>query len=156
MRKLDQKKIKYTVLEYPHVDKVCVEGLEVAKILGENPNQVFKTLVLISNMNRYYVCAIPVNKELDLKKAAKAFNCKSLAMIPVKDLLNVTGYIRGGCSPIGMKKDYDIIFDFTALNYDEIMFSGGKIGLQIVMNPNDLSKIIKTRFIDITRECELC
>ncbi len=151
MRKLDQKKIKYNVYEYPHEDGVCVEGTEVAKLLGQNPNQVFKTLVTVSNTKQYYVCVIPVEKELDLKKAAKEFNVKSLDMIAVKELLGITGYIRGGCSPIGMKKDFQTIVDASAISFENIIFSAGKIGLQIEMNPNDLTKIIRVKFANITR-----
>lgn len=152
MRILDQKKIKYEVLEYPHEDGVCVDAITVSMLLNQNPNQVFKTLVTKGNDNKYYVCVIPSVAELDLKKAAKAFRVKSLEMIHVKDLLSITGYIRGGCSPIGMKKQFQTIIDITALNYDQIMFSGGKIGIQIVMNPNDITKVINATFSDLRRE----
>ncbi|MGM9968948.1 MAG: Cys-tRNA(Pro) deacylase [Anaeroplasma sp.] len=149
MRILDQKKIKYEIFEYPHKEGVCIDGENVAKMIGENPNMVFKTLVTESNDKHYYICVIPVNSELNLKKAAKYFNVKSLAMIAVKDLLNVTGYIRGGCSPIGMKKVYPTIVDNSALSFEKIIFSGGKIGCQIKMNPKDLDRVIKVSFADI-------
>ncbi len=151
MRILDQKKISYKTYEYPHTEGICVEGSEVARLLNQDPNIVFKTLVTTYN-NKYYVCVIPVLKELDLKKAAKAFNVKSLEMVHVKDLLGITGYIRGGCSPIGMKKQFETIVDSSILSSNEIIFSGGKIGLQIEMNPNDLSKVIRVKFLSITRE----
>ena len=151
MRILDQRKIKYNAYEYPHEDGVCVAGDEVAALLGQNPNQVFKTLVLTDSKNHYFVCVIPVLKELDLKLAAKEFNVKSLDMIHVKDLLNITGYIRGGCSPIGMKKQFPTIIDGSALLYNTIIFSAGKIGYQVEVNPKDLSNIIKLKFSEISR-----
>ena len=152
MRILDQKKIKYDVLEYPHEEGVCVDAIDVAILLDQDPNQVFKTLVTQGNDKKYYVCVLPATKELDLKKAAAHFKVKSLSMILVKELLSTTGYIRGGCSPIGMKKQFKTIIDKSALDYDNIMFSGGKIGVQIVMNPNDLVKVINASFNDLGRE----
>ena len=151
IRMLDQKKIKYNTYEYPHQDGVCVDGVTVAELLNQNPDTVFKTLVTVGNDKRYYVCVVPVKQELDLKKAAKAFGVKSLEMIAVKDINNVTGYIRGGCSPIGMKKVFPTIIDESALLYENIIFSGGKIGLQIEMNPKDLEKLIRVSFKEITR-----
>ena len=151
IRMLDQKKIKYNTYEYPHEDGVCVDGETVAKLLNQNPDMVFKTLVTVGNDKRYYVCVVPVKSELDLKKAAKAFNVKSLEMIPVKEINNITGYIRGGCSPIGMKKAFPTIIDESALLYENIIFSGGKIGFQIEMNPKDLEKLIRVSFKEITR-----
>ena len=149
MRELEQKKIVFKTHSY--VNTSAISGMEVASVLNEDPNYVFKTLVTTYN-NKYYVCVIPVLKELDLKKAAKAFNVKSLEMVHVKDLLGITGYIRGGCSPIGMKKQFETIVDSSILSSNEIIFSGGKIGLQIEMNPNDLSKVIRVKFLSITRE----
>ena len=151
IRMLDQKKIKYNTYEYPHEDGVCVDGETVAQLLNQNPDTVFKTLVTVGNDKRYYVCVVPVKQELDLKKAAKAFGVKSLEMIAVKDINNVTGYIRGGCSPIGMKKIFPTIIDESALLYENIIFSGGKIGLQIEMNPKDIEKLIRVSFKEITR-----
>ena len=151
IRMLDQKKIKYNTYEYPHEDGVCVDGETVAQLLNQNPDTVFKTLVTVGNDKRYYVCVVPVRQELDLKKAAKAFGVKSLEMIAVKDINNVTGYIRGGCSPIGMKKVFPTIIDESALLYENIIFSGGKIGLQIEMNPKDIEKLIRVSFKEITR-----
>jgi len=151
MRILDQKKIKYNTYEYPHEEGVCVEGTEVARLLNEDPKTVFKTLVTVGNDKRYYVCVVPVESELDLKAAAKAFGVKSLEMIHVKDINAITGYIRGGCSPIGMKKVFPTVVDKSAEGLDRIIFSGGKIGLQIEMNPSDLAKIIRVKFEHITR-----
>lgn len=151
MRIIEQKKIKYNAYEYPHEDGVCVEGNVVAELLGQDPNRVFKTLVCVDNSKHYHVCCVPVLFELDLKKAAKAFKVKSLDMIAVKDLLQITGYVRGGCSPIGMKKNFPTIIDESALKHESIIFSGGRIGLQVEMNPNDLSKLIRVCFNDIVK-----
>ena len=151
IRMLDQKKIKYNTYEYPHQEGVCVDGVTVALLLNQNPDTVFKTLVTVGSDKRYYVCVLPVAMELDLKKAAKAFNVKSLEMIAVKDINQVTGYIRGGCSPIGMKKVFPTVIDESALLYENIIFSGGKIGLQIEMNPKDIEKLIRVSFKEITR-----
>ncbi|MBQ3252986.1 MAG: Cys-tRNA(Pro) deacylase [Acholeplasmatales bacterium] len=152
MRILDQRKIKYNVYEYPHEDGVCVDGMEVANLLNQDPNKVFKTLVTVSNTKHYCVCVIPVNQELDLKKCAKAIGAKSLEMLALKELLPLTGYVRGGCSPIGMKKVFPTLIDESAKKYENIIFSAGKIGYQIEMNPNDLSKLIKVTFIDLRKE----
>ena len=151
IRMLDQKKIKYNTYEYPHQECVCVDGVTVAELLNQNPDTVFKTLVTVGSDKRYYVCVLPVAMELDLKKAAKVFNVKSLEMIAVKDINQVTGYIRGGCSPIGMKKVFPTVIDESALLYENIIFSGGKIGLQIEMNPKDIEKLIRVSFKEITR-----
>lgn len=149
MRQLDQKKIKYETKEYPHQEGEAVDGLTVARSTGENPDQVFKTLVTVGNDKKNYVFVVPVSKELDLKKCAKAVGVKNVELIEVKQINQLTGYIRGGCSPLGMKKTFHTVVDETALLYDEIMFSGGKIGLQIKMNPLDLNKLIKVEFKDI-------
>jgi len=151
MRILDSKKIKYQTYEYPHEEGVAVDGENVAKLLNEDPNKVFKTLVLVGNDKKNYVAVVPVLSELDLKKCAKEFGVKSLEMIHVKDINQITGYIRGGCSPIGMKKQFPTIVDDSALKFDNIIFSGGKIGLQIEMNPNDLNKVIRLSFKNIGR-----
>ena len=152
MRMLDQKRIKYDVFEYPHVEGEAVDGINVANLLGEDPKYVFKTLVCVDNTKHYRVCVVNVCDEIDLKKAAKEFNVKSLEMIAVKELLPLTGYVRGGCSPLGMKKVFPTIVDKKAIDLDKIIFSGGKIGLQIEMNPNDLNKLIKVEFKDIRRD----
>ena len=152
MRMLDQKKIKYNVYEYPHVEGEAVDGFNVAKLLGEDPKYVFKTLVCVDNTKHYRVCVVNVVDEIDLKKARKAFGVKSLEMIAVKELLPLTGYVRGGCSPLGMKKVFPTIIDEKALENDKIIFSGGKIGLQIEMNPNEITKLLRVDFKDIRRD----
>jgi len=151
MRILDSKKIKYNTYEYPHEEGVAVDGVTVANLLNEDPNKVFKTLVLVGNDKKYYVALVPVEAELDLKKCAKEFNVKSLEMIHVKDINNLTGYVRGGCSPLGMKKVFPTVIDDSALGFDNIIFSGGKIGLQIEMNPNDIVKVLRVKFSSIVR-----
>lgn len=141
MRILDQKKINYK--SYSYVDTDAVSGMEVAEVLGEDPNQVFKTLVTVSNTNNYFVFVIPVNKELDLKKAAKAVGVKSVSMLKQKDLLPLTGYVHGGCSPIGMKKSFLTTFDSSCDNFETIIFSAGKIGYQVQVKVSDLESIIR-------------
>lgn len=151
MRILDQKKISYEAYTYPHEEGVCVDGAFVARLLGQNPNTVFKTLVAIGTSKHFYVFVVPVEQELDFKKAAKVVNEKAVELIPVKDLFNITGYIRGGCSPIGMKKTFKTIVDQSALSFDAIIFSAGKIGYQIKMNPLSLLKVLPVEFAGITR-----
>lgn len=151
MRILDQANIKYNVYEYPHTDE-CVDGINVAKLLNEDPETVFKTLVTVSKNKQYYVFVVPVLYELDLKKCAKAVGEKAVEMIHVKELLPLTGYVRGGCSPIGMKKPFKTVLHETAMLYDNIIFSGGKIGLQIEMNPNELLELINASYYDIVKE----
>ncbi|MDE7384414.1 MAG: Cys-tRNA(Pro) deacylase [Anaeroplasmataceae bacterium] len=151
MRILDQKKISYEAFEYPHEEGICVDGVKVAELLGQNKEEVFKTLVAIGHSKHYYVFVIPVAEELDLKKAAKAVKEKSVELIPVKELLGITGYIRGGCSPIGMKKQFTTILHETAESLSHIIFSAGKIGYQVKMNPLDLAKVIKVEFGGIIR-----
>ena len=141
MRILDQKKINYK--SYSYVDTDAVSGMEVAEVLGQDPNQVFKTLVTVSNTNNYFVFVIPVNKELDLKKAAKAVGVKSVSMLKQKDLLPLTGYVHGGCSPIGMKKSFLTTFDSSCDNFDTIIFSAGKIGYQVQVKVSDLESVIR-------------
>lgn len=148
MRILDQKKINYTSYCYTNTD--AISGIEVANVLNQDPNQVFKTLVTVSNNNINYVFVIPVNKELDLKKAAKAVNEKSISMLKSKDLLALTGYIHGGCSPIGMKKQFKTVFDISANNYNTIIFSAGKIGYQVELSIKDLNKLFSFKLDDIT------
>lgn len=150
MRILDQNKINYKVYEYPHNNQ-CVDGLNVANLLNQDPEQVFKTLVTVSNTKKYYVFLVPVAYELDLKKCAKTVNEKNLEMIHVKDLFALTGYVRGGCSPIGMKKTFTTVIHETAYLYDTIIFSGGKIGLQIEINPDDLINLLNSKYSNITK-----
>ena len=149
MRILDSFKVDYK--HYSYADTDAISGIEVATVLNQNPAQVFKTLVTVSKSKKYYVFVIPVAKELDLKKAAKSVNEKSIEMLKLKDLLPTTGYIHGGCSPIGMKKFFPTVIDETAKNFDTIIFSGGKIGYQVELSLNDLSKIIKYSTADITK-----
>ena len=148
MRALDQKKITYT--SHCYADTDAISGVEVAEALHEDPNQVFKTLVTIGATKNYYVFMVPVHKELDLKKAAKSVGEKSIAMIKSKDLLPFTGYIHGGCSPIGMKKQFRTVIDASATNFDTILFSAGKIGYQVEVSPADLEKVIRLSYNDIT------
>lgn len=149
MRILDKAKIQYTHHEYPH-GKEAVDGLSVAKLLNQNPDCVFKTLVTHGS-GGYFVFVVPVAEELDLKKAAKAVGEKSVEMIHVKDINKVTGYIRGGCSPIGMKKQYKTVIHSSALNIDTIIVSAGKIGFQIEFAPLDLISLIGAETADITK-----
>ena len=148
IRLLEQKKINFTIHNY--LSSGAISGIDVANSLNEDPNIVFKTLVTQGKSHQYYVFLVPVNKELDLKKAASCVNEKSIEMIKSKDLLPLTGYIHGGCSPIGMKKFFKTIIDISASNYDKIIFSGGKIGYQIETTLLELSKIIKFDLKDIT------
>ena len=149
MRILDQKKIEY--LEHCYVSTSAISGEEVASVLGENQSQVFKTLVTIGNTKNHYVFLVPVNKELDLKKAAKAVNEKSIEMIKSKELLPLTGYIHGGCSPIGMKKQFKTTIDSSAEKFKTIIFSGGKIGYQVELSLKDLKIIIEFKLEDISK-----
>lgn len=148
MRILEQKKVSYRAHFYGNTE--AVSGCEVAAILGENPAQVFKTLVTAGKSGQHYVFVIPVEKELDLKKAAKAVGEKSIAMIKSKELLPLTGYIHGGCSPIGMKKFFRTTIDQTVNGWDRFLFSAGKIGAQIEMSPEDLQKVIVYQTADLT------
>lgn len=148
MRVLEQKKVSYESHCYVE-DVTSTNGLEIATKLGQNPNQVFKTLVTVGKSKQYYVFVIPVNKELDLKAAAKASGEKSIEMIPQKELLPLTGYIHGGCSPIGMKKVFPTFVHETAKDFETILFSAGKVGYQVEINPEDLSKVIRFEFANI-------
>lgn len=148
MRELDKLKINYK--HYSYVNTDAISGLEVASVLNQNPEMVFKTLVTVGKSKKYYVFMIPVAKELDLKKAAKAVGEKSIEMLKSKELLPLTGYIHGGCSPIGMKKFFTTTIDSSAENFDTIIFSAGKIGYQVEMSLNDLKKIIEYNIADIT------
>ncbi|MBR7085514.1 MAG: Cys-tRNA(Pro) deacylase [Oscillospiraceae bacterium] len=147
MRILDQKKIDYK--SYHYMNTAAVSGIEVATVLGQNPEQVFKTLVTISGTGAHYVFMIPVAEELDLKKAAKAVNEKSISMLKSKELLPLTGYIHGGCSPIGMKKFFPTVIEESAELQDSIIFSAGKIGWQVELNLNQLAKVITFQLADI-------
>ena len=148
MRVLEQKKVPYNSYSYVNTD--ALSGTEVAKALNQNPEQVFKTLVTIGHSKTNYVFLVPVEKELDLKKAAKAVGEKSIQMIPAKELLPLTGYVHGGCSPIGMKKQFQTTIHSTAETFPTIIFSGGKIGYQVEVALEDLQKIIRFQIKDIT------
>ncbi len=152
MRILEQKKITYKSYEYLNTD--AISGVEVADVLGEDVNQVFKTLVTEGATKANYVFMIPVHKELDLKKAAKAVGEKSIAMIKSKELLPLTGYIHGGCSPIGMKKQFRTVVHFTATDFETILFSAGKIGFQVEVSPEDLQKVVRYETADVVIESE--
>lgn len=148
MRILEQNKVQYESHNYTNTN--AISGLDVANVLNQDADQVFKTLVTIGSSKNYYVFLVPVSKELDLKKAAKAVNEKSIAMIKSKDLLNLTGYIHGGCSPVGMKRQFKTIIDISAADFNTIIFSGGKIGYQVEVSLNELQKIIAFELNDIT------
>ena len=150
MRILDQKKIPYQA--YCYADTDAISGVEVAEVLGQNPHQVFKTLVTVGTSKRNYVFVIPVCGELHLKKAAKAVGEKSIEMIKSKELLPLTGYIHGGCSPIGMKKLFKTFIDSSALDFYTIYFSGGKIGLQVETRLKHLQEIIPVTIAEITTD----
>ena len=152
MRMLERAKVAYTSHEYPHEEGQAVDGANVARLTGQDPARVFKTLVTQGADRNYYVFVVPVLAELDLKKAAKAAGVKSVAMIHVADINKVTGYIRGGCSPVGMKKLYPTVFHKTALDYDTIYISAGKIGAQVEVPPRALVELLRAETADITAE----
>ncbi len=147
MRLIEQKKQAYKSHYYGDTD--AISGEEVARILNQNPNRVFKTLVCVGKSGGHYVFVVPVSRELDLKKAAKSAGEKSIEMIKSKELLPLTGYIHGGCSPIGMKKFFRTTVDHSATEWDTIFFSGGKIGCQIEMAVGDLGKIVSIEMADL-------
>lgn len=147
MRVLDQKKIKYN--SHCYIDTGAVSGVEVASVLNQDVAHVFKTLVTVGKTNRNYVFVVPVAEELDLKKAAKTVGEKSIEMIKQKDLLPLTGYIHGGCSPIGMKKVFPTVIHESAQVYESIFVSAGKVGYQVELNPADIGKIIRIQYADI-------
>ena len=147
MRLLDQKKIAYSFHTYE--PDATMSGVEIAGLLKEDPSHVFKTLVTQGKTRQYYVFVIPVAAELDLKKAAKAAGEKSIDMIPQKELLPLTGYVHGGCSPIGMKKAFRTFLHESAKNSDRIFVSAGKVGFQIELSPDDLAKMVRCEFADV-------
>lgn len=150
MRILDQKKIKYEAHEYESTG--AISGTEVAAALGQDERQVFKTLVTTSHSRQHYVFVVPVTGGLDLKKAAKAAGEKNIEMIKEKELLPLTGYVHGGCSPIGMKKFFPTFIDASAAECDTIMFSAGRIGYQIQTSIEELAKVIDFELADIRTE----
>ncbi len=141
MRILDSSNIDYNIYTYEVKDS-AVDGISVANKLGVAVENVFKTLVTKGHSGDFYVFVVPVAKELNLKAAAKCVGEKSVEMIKVNDMLKITGYIRGGCSPIGMKKSYNTVIDDSSLNLDKIIVSGGKIGFQVEIAPKDLIQLI--------------
>jgi Cys-tRNA(Pro)/Cys-tRNA(Cys) deacylase len=152
MRVLEQKKIPYTAHTYDHEEGVAVDGVTVAQATGRDPETVFKTLVARGASKGIYVFVIPVAENLDLKKAAKAVGEKSIEMVHVKEINALTGYIRGGCSPVGMKKQYPTVFHETVEILDTIMVSAGKIGYQVELEPSALVNLVGASTADITVE----
>ncbi len=150
MRLLDQAQIAYEVTTYDVKDGK-IDGQAVAEKIGKNSKQVFKTLVAVGKTKTNYVFVIPVDLELDLKKAATGAGEKSIEMLPVKDLQKTTGYIRGGCSPIGMKKAFPTFIHESAKSLESITVSGGKVGVQITVNPEELCDYIEGSFMDLTK-----
>ena len=150
MRILDKNKISYKVNTYDCEE--FIDGVHIADMLGQSYDSSFKTLVTEGKSKNYYVFAIPIHLELDMKKAAKSVGEKSVEMLPVKDINAVTGYIRGGCTPIGMKKLYKTVYHSTINDFDEIIVSGGKLGTQIVIRPVDLINVTNAIVSDIVKE----
>ncbi|MBC8596834.1 Cys-tRNA(Pro) deacylase [Qingrenia yutianensis] len=154
MRLLDKAKIKYDTIEY-EVDENDLSGVTIAKKANLDDKMVFKTLVAKGDKTGYLVFCIPVAKEVDLKKAAKISGNKKIEMVHVKDLLGLTGYIRGGCSPVGMKKKFDTYFDETCKNFEKITVSAGVRGCQLLLNTSDITKFTNAKINSLTmEECE--
>ena len=149
MRVLDREKIHYTAHTYPVGDSIP-DGVTVAQMLGQDPDAVFKTLVTKGASGGYYVFPIPVSATLDLKKAAKAVGEKSIAMLPAKELLPLTGYIHGGCSPVGMRKRFSTVFHESCLEHETICVSAGKVGFQVEVRPGDLIALVDGTTADVT------
>ena len=147
MRVLDQKKVPYEM--YTYADTEAISGVEVAAVLGQNPNQVFKTLVTVGASKKNYVFVIPVCAELNLKKAAKAVGEKSIEMIKSKELLPLTGYIHGGCSPIGMKKQFKTFIHESAKVLDTFCISAGHVGNQIQVSVSEVVNLVRAEFADL-------
>ena len=152
MRVLEQKKIAYTAHTYPHEDGVAVDGVTVAQSMGFDPAAVFKTLVARGAKGQFYVFDVPVAENLDLKKAAKAVGEKSIEMLHQKELLPLTGYVHGGCSPVGMKKLFPTVIDASAENLETMIVSAGKIGYQVELSPRDLASLVRASFADLVSE----
>lgn len=149
MRILDRNKVPYTVNLYKCEE--FIDGIHIADQLGQEYAMSFKTLVMEGKSKQYYVFAIPIDKEVDMKKAAKVVGEKGLEMVHVKDINQVTGYIRGGCTPIGMKKNYPTILHESAKEFDEIIVSGGRLGTQIFLAPDDLLKVTRGKYADVIK-----
>lgn len=151
MRILDSKNIHYTIFTYESNDGK-IDGVSVAHKIGIDSKKVFKTLVAQGNSNETFVFIIPVEQELDLKKAAKAAGVKKVEMLPVKDIQKLTGYIRGGCSPIGMKKSYPTFIELTANQHDSLIVSAGKIGMQLELLVSDLETVTDATIINVVKD----
>lgn len=150
MRFLEKNKIAYT--EETYDAKEFTDGVHSAEILGHDPDRSFKTLVAVGKSGEHYVFVIPVALEVNFKKAAKAVGEKNVELIHVKDLTALTGYIRGGCSPLGMKKNFKTVIHSSCLNYDKIYISGGRVGLTLELDPKDLVKVIRAEVTDIVMD----
>lgn len=150
MRILDAKKVSYEMLTYENNDGK-IDGVSVAEKIAKDPKEVYKTLVAQGASKNIFVYIVPVAEELDLKKAAKAAGEKNIEMLPVKDIQKWTGYIRGGCSPIGMKKEYKTFIDESSKVLDSIVVSGGKIGIQIVLDPVQLKEVTKADIVPLLK-----
>lgn len=148
MRILEQHKIPHTTHEYPH-GKEAVDGVTVAALLGQDPSEVFKTLIARGKTGGIYVFVIPVAAALDLKKAARAVDEKAIEMVAVREILGLTGYVRGGCSPVGLKKPYPAVFHESVLALPRVVVSAGRIGLQIETAPADLLTLLGARTADV-------
>lgn len=153
VRILERHKISFETITYECDD--FVDGIHIADKLNLPHELVYKTIVTTGKSKMHYVFVLPIEKEIDFKKAAKSVGEKSLEMLPLKDLTQLTGYVRGGCTSIGMKKQFPTIIDQTALNFSQIIVSGGKLGLQLKLSPIDLSKIARAEFFDIILHTEV-
>ena len=153
MRLLDGKRVDY--VSYNYVDSGVISGVDVARVLGQDPERVFKTLVTVGASRRNYVFLVPVREELDLKKAARAVKEKSISMLPSRELLGLTGYIHGGCSPIGMKKQLPTVLHSSAADFDTILFSAGRIGYQVETSLEGLSRLVRFELADITVSADI-
>ena len=151
MRQLETAGVPYETHTYDTEDGQ-IDGVSVAQKCGQDPDAVFKTLVTVADDRNHYVFCVPVKAKLDLKKAARAAGVKSVEMIHQKELFGLTGYIHGGCSPVGMKKLFRTFIDETAVLFDTICVSGGKVGMQVEVNPQALAELVKAEFTDLTRE----
>lgn len=149
MRILDRNKISYEIINY-ECDEF-IDGLHTAEMTGAPVEQSYKTLVMQGKSGQYYVFVIPIAKEVDLKAAARSVKEKSVEMLHVKDITSVTGYVRGGCSPLGMKKQFPTVLDESAASFDKIYISGGRIGTSITVNPADLQKVVRGIYADVIR-----
>lgn len=149
MRILDKNKVSYDIIQYEC--DAFIDGLHTAELTGAPVKQSFKTLVLQGKSGQYYVFVIPIADEIDLKAAAKTVGEKSVELLPVKEITAVTGYVRGGCTPLGMKKQFPTVIQENAADYDTVYISGGRIGMSIVLNPADLVRVTRARCADVVR-----